>query len=91
MRNATILGVYISSSHADNRKNNFLVLGKGLTDYINGSIGTTGKKFSINFNGELWQMDHSGAIKKIKFKKVFIAKTFYSHKKFIYFKIFDKT
>ena len=30
-----------SSSHTDNRKNNFLVLGEGPTDDINGSIGIT--------------------------------------------------
>ena len=39
-----------SSSHAYNRKNNFLVLGEGLTDDINGSIGAVQKKFSINFS-----------------------------------------
>ena len=37
-----------SSSHTDNRKNYFLVLSKGPTDDINGSVGTAEKKFSIN-------------------------------------------
>ena len=37
-----------SSSHPDNRKNYFLVLSKGPTDDINGSVGTAEKKFSIN-------------------------------------------
>ena len=34
-----------SSSHTDNCKNNFLVLGKEPTDDIHGSIGTAEKKF----------------------------------------------
>ena len=38
-----------SSSHTDNRKNIFLVLDQGATDDIDGSIGVTEKKFSINF------------------------------------------
>ena len=37
-----------SSCHTDNRKNYFLVLSKGPTDDINGSVGTEEKKFSIN-------------------------------------------
>ena len=50
-RNIIIFGVdNISSSHADNRKNNFLVLGDGPTFGINGSFGSPGKKFSINFS-----------------------------------------
>ena len=50
-RNIIIFGVdNISSSHADNRKNNFLVLGDGPTFGINGSFGSLGKKFSINFS-----------------------------------------
>ena len=37
-RNVAIFGVdNSSSSHTDNRKSNFLVLGEGPTDYINGS------------------------------------------------------
>ena len=36
-------------SLTDNRENNFLVLGEGPTDDINGSVGTVEKKFSINF------------------------------------------
>ena len=39
-RNVAIFGVdNISSSHAENRKNIFLILGKGLTGNINGSVG----------------------------------------------------
>ena len=48
--NVLIFGVdNSSSSHADNRKNNFLVLGEGLTYDINGSFGAAENKFSINF------------------------------------------
>ena len=39
-----------SSSHADNLKNNSLVLGKEDTFGINGNFGAAGKKFSINFS-----------------------------------------
>ena len=38
-----------SSSHSDNRKNNFLILGEGPTYGINESFGSLEKKFSINF------------------------------------------
>ena len=38
-----------SSSRADNRKNNFLVLGEGPTYGINGSFESPEKKFNINF------------------------------------------
>ena len=49
-RNVTNFGVYnSSSSHADNRKNNFLVLCEGSPFGINGSFGSAEKKFSINF------------------------------------------
>ena len=37
------------SSHTDNRKNNFLVLGQGSTYDIYGSFGPPEKKFNINF------------------------------------------
>ena len=37
------------SSHSDNRKNNFLVLGDGPTYAINGSFGSSERKFKINF------------------------------------------
>ena len=37
------------SSHVDNRKNNFLILGLGPTFGINRSFGSPEKKFSINF------------------------------------------
>ena len=50
-RNVIIFGVDNSSvSHTDNCKNNFWMLGEGLTDKINGSVGATEKKFSINFS-----------------------------------------
>ena len=39
-----------SSSHVDNCKNNFFVLGEGPTDDINGTIGTAEKKIGINFS-----------------------------------------
>ena len=49
-RNVAIFGVdNSSSSHADNCKNIFLVLGEEPTDGIIDSIGTAEKKFSINF------------------------------------------
>ena len=49
-RNNIILGVdSSSSSHSDNRKNNFLILGEARTFGINGSFGSAEKKFSINF------------------------------------------
>ena len=38
-----------SSSHSDNRKNNFLILGEGPTYGINGRFGSPENKFSINF------------------------------------------
>ena len=48
-RNVIIFGVdNSSSSHADNLKNNFLILGDGDTFSINGSFGALEKKFSIN-------------------------------------------
>ena len=53
-RNVIIFGVdNSSSSHSDNRKNDFLILGKGSTFGINGSFGTPEKKFSINLLKEL--------------------------------------
>ena len=39
-----------SSSHTDNRKNNFLVLGEGDTFSIKGNFGAPEKKFSINLS-----------------------------------------
>ena len=49
-RNNIILGAdSSSSSHSDNRKNNFLILGEVRTFGINGSFGSAEKKFSINF------------------------------------------
>ena len=50
-RNVVIFGVDESStSLTDNRKNDFLVLGKGDTFRINGSFGAPDKKLSINFS-----------------------------------------
>ena len=49
-RNVIIFGVHNdSSSHADNHKNNLLVLGESPTFGINGSFGPSEKKFSIDF------------------------------------------
>ena len=39
MLSCLVLILISSSSHADNRKNNFLVLRSGLTSGINGSFG----------------------------------------------------
>ena len=51
-RNAIIFGVdNSSSSHTDNLKNNFLILGEGGDTFgINGSFGAPENKFSINFS-----------------------------------------
>ena len=50
-RNVVIFGVANnSSSHIDNKKKNFLVLGEGPTQGINDSTGSAEKKFSINFS-----------------------------------------
>ena len=49
-RNVLIFGVdNSSSSHSDNRKNNFLILGESPAYGINGSFGAPGKKFDTNF------------------------------------------
>ena len=49
-RNVIITGVdNSSSSHSDNCKNNFLILGDGPIFGVNGSFGSPEKKFSINF------------------------------------------
>ena len=37
------------SSHSDNCKNNFLILGEGPTYGVNGNFGSPDKTFSINF------------------------------------------
>ena len=48
-RNVIIFGVNnSSSSHSDNRKNNFLILNEGETYGINGKFGSPEKNFSIN-------------------------------------------
>ena len=50
-KNVVIFGVdNSSSSDADNRKNNFLLLGEGPIYGINKSFGSPEKKFSINFS-----------------------------------------
>ena len=50
-KNVIIFGVDNKSSfHAENRKNNFLVLGEGPTLGINGSFGSPEKKFCISFS-----------------------------------------
>ena len=48
-RNVITFGVDNSSSHSDNRKNNFIVLGESPTYGIYGSFGSPEKKFNINF------------------------------------------
>ena len=49
--NVVIFSVYnSSSSHTDNRKNTFLMLGEGPFYDINSSFASTEKKFSINFS-----------------------------------------
>ena len=49
-RNVTIFSVDNSlSSHANNHKNNFSILGEGPSYGINGRFGAPEKKFSINF------------------------------------------
>ena len=49
-RNVIIFGVdSTSSSHADNRKNSFLILSEGPTFGINGNFGYPEKRSSINF------------------------------------------
>ena len=50
-RNVIVFGVdNSSSSHTDNLKNDFLILGEGDTFGINGSFGALEKKFDINFS-----------------------------------------
>ena len=50
-RNVIIFGVDNSlSSHADNLKNNFLILDEGDTFGTNGSFGAPEKKLSISFS-----------------------------------------
>ena len=50
-RSVIIFGVdNSSSSHSNNRKNNFLMSGKGSIFGINGSFGSPERKFSINFS-----------------------------------------
>ena len=52
-RNVIIFGIdSSSSSHVDNRKNNFLILGLGPNFGINASFASLEKKFSINFTKE---------------------------------------
>ena len=52
-RNFVVSGVdNSSSSHSDNQKNNFLMLGVGPTYGINGSFGSPEKKSNISFTKE---------------------------------------
>ena len=49
-RNVIIFGAdHSSSSHSDNRKNNFLILDEVAAHGINGSFGSPEKKFNNNF------------------------------------------
>ena len=49
VRNVIIFGINNTSlSHADNQKNNFLILGEGPSFEINGKFGSPEKKFRIN-------------------------------------------
>ena len=49
-RNVLFFGVdNSSSSHIDNHKNNFIVLGEGPANYTNDSPSAAKQKFSINF------------------------------------------
>ena len=51
VKNVIIFGVdSSSSSHTDNLKNDFLMLGEGDTFGINGSFGAPEKKLYINFS-----------------------------------------
>ena len=51
VRNVVIFGIdNSSSSHTDNLRNGFLILGEGDTFGINGSLGAPEKKFCINFS-----------------------------------------
>ena len=76
--NAIIFGVdNNSSSHADNLKNNFLVLGEGDSFGINGSFGAPEKKFSINFSKAntkvclSWHYDADNSYLFVKRKEIF--------------------
>ena len=52
-KNVVIFGVdNSSSSHTDNQKNGFLILGDGPTFGINGSFGASEKTIGINFSKE---------------------------------------
>ena len=58
-RNAVIFVVDNSlSSHIDNRKNNYLVLGERPTDDFSGSVGTAEKMVSINFSKDKISLLH---------------------------------
>ena len=62
-RNAIIFDVdNSSSSHSDNRKNNFLILGEGPTYGINGTFGSPEKKSSIKSRKNLvfcWSLHYN--------------------------------
>ena len=60
-RNVVIFGVdNSSSSHTDNRKNDFLVLVEGQADGINDTTGAAEKKFRINFSKEKIKLHYHG-------------------------------
>ena len=57
-RNVITFGVYnSSSSHTDNRKNNFLVLSKGPTFGINDSIGATENNLVLRLVKQIFNLD----------------------------------
>ena len=87
--NAIIFGVdNNSSSHADNLKNNFLVLGEGDSFGINGSFGAPEKKFSINFSKAntkvclSWHHDTDNSYLFVKRKEIFKFKADNKHVNF---------
>lgn len=53
-----------SSSHTDNRKNKFLILGEGATFSIHRRFGSPKKRFSINFSKTrtrvYWSLHYDG-------------------------------
>ena len=60
-RNVVIFGVdNSSSSHTDNRKNDFLVLVEGQADGIHDNTGAAEKKFRINFSKEKIKLHYHG-------------------------------
>ena len=57
-RNVIIFGIdNSSSSHTDNPKNNFLVLGEGPTEGFSGSVGTVKKKLVLTLVKKIQNFD----------------------------------